>query len=78
MLRALSSFDTGDLAPARDFLDQTDTRRDPDVFPMWDPHQLLNASKTLLLQSVVSQSTGDGSGSDDGIGTADDNEYSSR
>ena len=76
--RALSCFETGSMTLAREFLDQQDTRRDPDVFPMWDPQQLLAASKTLLLRSVVPQSAGEGSGSDETLSAADDNEYGSR
>lgn len=76
--RALSCFETGDMAPAREFLDQQDSRRDPEVFPMWDPQQLLTASRTLLLRSVVPQSVGEGSGSDETLSAADDSEYGSR
>ena len=63
---------------AREFLDQQDSRRDPEVFPMWDPQQLLAASRTLLLRTVVPQSGGEGSGSDETLSAADDSEYGSR
>jgi len=42
---------------------QADLKRDPDIQPLWDPYQLLNASRMLFLRSVVPW--GDGSGSDD-------------
>ena len=66
------------MTPAREFLDRQDSRRDPEVFPMWDPQQLLAASRTLLLRSVVPQSAGEGSGSDETLSAADDSEYGSR
>ena len=66
------------MTPAREFLDRQDSRRDPEVFPMWDPQQLLAASRTLLLRSVVPQSVGEGSGSDETLSAADDSEYGSR
>lgn len=48
---------------------QSDIRRDPDIQPLWDPTQLLNASRMLSLRSVVPWT--DGSGSDDNV-MADD------
>ena len=78
LCRALSCYDTGDYGPAREFLETQDVRRDPEVFPMWDPTQLLNASKTLLLKSVVPQGGGEGSGSDETLSAADDSEFGSK
>ena len=76
--RALSCYDTGDYGPAREFLETQDVRRDPEVFPMWDPTQLLNASRTLLLRSIVPQGVGEGSGSDETLSAADDTEFGSK
>ncbi len=67
-IRALSHFDVGDLAGAREYVErQSDQRhpsRDPEVFPLWDPGQLLNASHLLLLKAVTFQAGDEGSGSD--------------
>ena len=71
-IKSLSAFDAGDLAECRDFLDQqTESRggvtRDPEVFPLWDPSQLLKTSHQLLLKAITIQAGGgeEGSLSDD-------------
>ena len=57
--RALSSFEEGDIGLLKDCLEnQLDSRnwgRDPEVFPLWDPMQLLNTSEILLLRSATLQ-----------------------
>jgi len=69
-LRALGKFESGDLSQLKEVLEHhSDIRRDPDIQPLWDPTQLLNASRMLSLRSVVPWT--DGSGSDDNV-TADD------
>ena len=68
--RALSKFESNDLGQLKEVLErQADIRRDPDIQPLWDPSQLLNASRMLFLRSVVPWN--DGSGSDDNV-TVDD------
>lgn len=66
--RALGSFNTGELSAARDHIDsRSDSRyssRDPEVFPLWDPSQLLNTSQQLLLKAATFQVGDDGSDSD--------------
>ena len=68
-IKALGWFDAGDLAGAREFVErQADPRhasRDPEVFPLWDPGQLLKTSHLLLLKAVTFQAGDEGSGSDD-------------
>ena len=62
--RSLGKFESNDLGQLKEVLErQGDIRRDPDIQPLWDPSQLLNASRMLFLRSVVPWS--DGSGSDD-------------
>lgn len=69
-LRALGKFESGDLGQLKEVLErQGDIRRDPDIQPLWDPSQLLNASRMLFLRSVVPWA--DGSGSDDNAATED-------
>ena len=59
MHRALGSFDQGDLLLTRECLEsQLDNRywaRDPEIFPLWDPTQLLSTSQTLLLRAATLQ-----------------------
>lgn len=75
--RALSKFESGDLGQLKDVLEhQADIRRDPDIQPLWDPSQLLNASRMLFLRSVVPWS--DGSGSDDNGAADDANDHSNK
>ena len=54
---------------ARDYIDsRSDSRhssRDPEVFPLWDPTQLLNTSQQLLLKAATFQVGEDGSDSDE-------------
>jgi len=77
-IKSLSAFDARDLAECRDFLDQqAESRggvaRDPEVFPLWDPGQLLKTSQQLLLKAITIQAGGgeDGSPSDDESVTSD-------
>ena len=76
---ALGSFDTGNLSQAREFVEnQSDPRhpsRDPEVFPLWDPGQLLSTSQLLLLKSVTLQVGEEGSGSDDTTSVTSEGEY---
>ena len=77
--RALGKFESGELGQLKEVLErQGDIRRDPDIQPLWDPHQLLNASRMLSLRSVVPWN--DGSGSDDNVTTEDGlaNEHSNK
>ena len=80
--RALSSFESGDLTTARDYTEsQSDGRhqsRDPEVFPLWDPGQLLVTSQTLLLKAATFQAGEDGSGSDDATSVTSDGDYGTR
>ncbi len=81
--RALRSFESGDLTESREYLElQPDRRhssRDPEVFPLWDPGQLLSTSHTLLVKSATLQAgTEEGSGSDDATSVASDGDYGSR
>ena len=77
--RALGCFDCGDLAAARDHVESlSDSRhssRDPEVFPLWDPGQLLNTSQLLLLKAATFQAADDGSGSDDTVSVTSEGEY---
>lgn len=81
-VRALSSFEDGDLSVARDSLEsQSDGRhgsRDPEVFPLWDPSQLLGTSQLLLLKAATFQAGDDGSGSDDATSVTSEGEFGSR
>lgn len=74
-IKALSWFDAGDLAGAREYVErQSDPRnssRDPEVFPLWDPGQLLRTSHLLLLKAVTFQAGDEGSGSDDASVTSE-------
>lgn len=76
---ALSSFDSGNLTQAREFIEnQSDSKhssRDPEVFPLWDPGQLLGTSQGLLLKAATLQTGDDGSGSDDTISVTSEGEY---
>ena len=67
---------------ARDSLDsQSDGRhgsRDPEVFPLWDPSQLLGTSQLLLLKAATFQAGDDGSGSDDATSVTSEGEFGSR
>ena len=64
----------GNLAQARDHVEsQSDPRhssRDPEVFPLWDPGQLLSTSQFLLLKAATHQVGDEGSGSDDATSNA--------
>ena len=79
--RALGSFETGDLAMAHDHIESLSgglhMSRDPEVFPLWDPGQLLNTSHLLLLKAATSQAVDDGSGSDD-VSVTSEGEYGPR
>lgn len=81
-VRALSSFEDGDLSVARDSLENlSDGRhgsRDPEVFPLWDPSQLLGTSQVLLLKAATFQAGDDGSGSDDATSVTSEGEFGSR
>ena len=67
---------------ARDSLEsQSDGRhgsRDPEVFPLWDPSQLLGTSQLLLLKAATFQAGDDGSGSDDATSVTSEGEFGSR
>lgn len=64
----------GNMSQARDYVDsQSDPRhssRDPEVYPLWDPGQLLNTSHLLLLKAATHMIGEDGSGSDDNTSIA--------
>ena len=74
-IKALGWFDAGDLASSREYVErQADPRhasRDPEVFPLWDPGQLLRTSHLLLLKAVTFQAGDEGSGSDDNSVTSE-------
>ncbi len=76
---ALSSFDSGNMSQAREFVDnQSDhrhTSRDPEAFPLWDPGQLLNTSQLLLLRAATLGVGEEGSGSDDTTSVTSEGEY---
>ena len=56
LFRALSAFESGDLGTVRDSLEGNFERgRDPEVFPLWDPTQLVNTSEILLLRGTSMQ-----------------------
>ena len=78
----MSSFESGELGIAREYIDNTsDSRypsRDPEVFPLWDPSQLLSTSQTLLLKAATFQAGEDGSGSDDTTSVTSEGEYGSK
>ncbi len=78
-IKALGWFDAGDLASSREYVErQSDPRhasRDPEVFPLWDPSQLLRTSHLLLLKAVTFQAGDEGSGSDDNSVASGDGEY---
>ena len=65
------------MAQAREFAEnQSDPRhlsRDPEVFPLWDPGQLLNTSQLLLLRTATLGE--EGSGSDDTTSLTSEGEY---
>lgn len=67
-IKALSWFEAGDLTTAWEYVErQSDPRnssRDLEVFPLWDPGQLLRTSHLLLLKAATFQTGDDGSGSD--------------
>ena len=48
--------------------------RDPEVFPLWDPGQLLSTSHTLLLKVATLQAGDEGSGSDDATSVTSEGE----
>ena len=74
-IKALGWFDAGDLANSREYVEkQSDPRhasRDPEVYPLWDPGQLLRTSHLLLLKAVTFQAGDEGSGSDDNSVTSE-------
>ena len=78
--RALGSFDSGDLTTARDHIESLSSTgrhsfsRDPEVFPLWDPSQLLNTSQLLLLKAATSQAVDEGSDSDS-VSVTSEGEY---
>lgn len=49
--------------------------RDPEVFPLWDPGQLLNTSHLLLLKAATTQAVEDGASSDDLGSVASEGDY---
>ena len=55
----MSSFDDGDVGMMRDSLEHHQPCpqwvRDPDVYPLWDPSQLLSVSQVLLLRAATIQ-----------------------
>jgi len=75
-------FEDGDLSAARDRLEsQSDSQhgsRDPEVYPLWDPSQLLVTSQLLLLKAATHQAGEDGSGSDDATSVNSEGEYGAR
>ena len=76
--RALSAFDAGDLSLCREYVElQSEGRRDPDVFPLWDPAQLLATSQLLMLKAATHQTAvgEEGSGSDETTSVASEGEY---
>ena len=79
-IRALSAFEQHDgMEMVRECLEsQQDSRswtRDPDIFPLWDPKQLLNTSELLLLRAATLQT--EYSDDDDTSSVASD-EYTSK
>ncbi len=82
MCSALSSFDSGNLSQVRECVEsQSDPRhisRDPEVFPLWDPGQLLNTSQLLLLRAASFGVSEEGSGSDDTISLTSEGEYGAK
>lgn len=75
-IKSLSCFDARDLTGCREFVEQQldirSSSRDPEVFPLWDPGQLLKTSQHLLLKAITFQAGyEDGSGSDDASITSD-------
>lgn len=78
-IKALGWFDAGDLASSREYVErQSDPRhssRDPEVFPLWDPGQLLKTSHLLLLKAVTLQAGDDGSGSDEATSVTSEGDY---
>lgn len=77
--RALGSFDSGDLASAHNHVESLSggqyMSRDPEVFPLWDPSQLLNTSHLLLLKAATTQAVEDGASSDEIGSVASEGEY---
>ncbi len=79
-IKALGWFDAGDLANSREYVErQSDPRhasRDPEVYPLWDPGQLLRTSHLLLLKAVTFQAGDEGSGSEDNNSVTSEGDYS--
>lgn len=77
-IKALSSFEIGDLVTSKEYVErQSDPRhrdRDPEVFPLWAPGQLLKTSQLLLLKAVTFQAGEEGSDSDN-TSVASEGEY---
>ena len=59
IFRALCAFEQGNIGFMKECLEnQLESRywgRDPDISPLWDPTQLLNASEILLLRATTLQ-----------------------
>ena len=76
-IKALGWFDAGELSSTREYVErQSDSRhasRDPEVFPLWDPGQLLKTSQLLLLKAVTVQVGEDDSGSDNASEHSEEN-----
>ena len=74
-IKSLGCFDVGNLSGCREFveqqLDPRNSSRDPEVFPLWNPGQLLKTSQHLLLKAITFQSGEEGSGSDDASVTSE-------
>ena len=79
VFRSLSAFEQGEMDLVKECLEnQLDSRhwsRDPEVFPLWDPNQLLNTSELLLLRAATLQT--EYSDDDDTSSVASD-EYASK
>ena len=60
LFRSLSAFQQGDIDVVKECLENIfDGRylnKDPEVFPLWDPKELLGSSELLLLRSATLQS----------------------
>lgn len=77
--RALASFETNHLAICQERLDAlTNGKREPEVYPLWDPEQLLRTSQVLLLKAACVP-TNDECGSDDASSvTSGDGDHSTK
>eukprot|EP00731_Ephydatia_muelleri_P029201 Em0020g845a len=78
-IKALASFETNHLAICQERLDAlTNGKREPEVYPLWDPEQLLRTSQVLLLKAACVP-TNDECGSDDASSvTSGDGDHSTK